>query len=94
MSCHPEATTLDCHCLERSIWGEERALKGKANFGQLPQGTSFPGGGHFSQAEDSQNKVLAIPTTILFRDQVQLGVKKLLDPEKEHHFGLPWWSSG
>ena len=94
MSCHPEATTLDCHCLERSIWGEERALKGKANFGHLPQGTSFPAGGHFSQAEDSQNKVLAIPTTILFRDRVQLGVKKLLDPEKEHHFGLPWWSSG
>lgn len=29
MSCHPEATTLDCHCLERSIWGEERALKVK-----------------------------------------------------------------
>ena len=94
MSCYPEATTLDCHCLEISIWGEERALKGRADFGQLPQGTSFPAGGHFSHAEDSQNKVLAVLTTILFRDQVQLGVEKLLDLETEHYFGLPWWSGG
>lgn len=30
------------------IWGEQRSLKGTANFGHLSQGISFPGRGHFS----------------------------------------------